>query len=48
MVLPVVPSRVTAPADATPLPVKVEAGGTAVGVADCTDMIEMVSVAKEL
>src|SRR6267142_1251022 len=48
MVLPVVPSRVTAPADAAPFPVEVEAGGTAVGVADCTDMIEMVSVAKEL
>jgi hypothetical protein len=39
VVLLVLPSLVTAPADALPFPVKGEAdAGTAVGVADCVDM----------
>jgi hypothetical protein len=49
VVLLVLPSLVTAPADALPFPVEGEAdAGTAVGVVDCMDMIEMVSVTKEL
>jgi hypothetical protein len=47
-----VPRRETT-AFATPFPEEVlgvdaEAGGTAVGVCDCADMFEMVSVTKEL
>ena len=45
VVLAVLPMRVVAPAGAFPF--EAEAVGTAVGVADCADMFEMVSVAKE-
>ena len=52
VVLAVVPMRVVAPAGSLPFPVEDEAVaaafGTAVGVVDCTDMFEMVSVTKEL
>jgi len=48
VVLPMVPSCVMAPADAMPFPVEVEVGRIAVGVADCADIFEMVSVTKEL
>ena len=46
VVLAVLPIRVVAPAGAFPFE-EAEAVGTAVGVADCADMFEMVSVAKE-
>ena len=47
VVLAVEPMRVVAPAGAFPFEEEPGAVGTAVGVADCADMIEMVSVAKE-
>jgi hypothetical protein len=49
VVLLVLLSLVMAPADALPFLVEGEAdAGTAVGVVDCADMVEMVSIAKEL
>ena len=52
VVLAVLPMHVVAPAGSLPFPVEDEAVaaafGTAVGVVDCMDIFEMVSVAKEL
>ena len=52
VVLAVLPMRVVAPAGSLAFPVEDEAVaaalGTAVGVVDCTNIFEMVSVAKEL
>jgi hypothetical protein len=45
-VVPLALPRQVEAAFATAFPVEEE--GTAVGVADCADMVEMVSVAKEL
>ena len=47
VVLAVEPMRMVDPAGAFPFEEEAGAVGTAVGVADCADMIEMVSVAKE-